>query len=225
MSEEHKDTFARRIATLSLVVAFASVIVPYIQQEMLFKKQQQEDLNVILNSSVNGPIKITDHNFGHMGYVVQVPWSLTVSNNGNRQLSIVKKRLSCGNEPNSQFYTGIDGGIFSKDYTPVQLPIKLEEGESQSFYIYVGTLVPKHVYELLKKLNNGNPVMDRDAMKALGEKGIDIYGNSVEYRSYNGDQFSISFKESGKALRHWLVLSTGRGNEFFSSASKYKIVQ
>jgi len=225
MSNDHKDKFARRIAICSLIVALASVIVPYVQQKMLFEKQQQENLNIILSPTVNGPLALTDNNFGEMGYVVQMPWELTVSNNGNRQLSIIKKRVSCGNEPDSQFYTGIDGGIFFKDYTPVQLPIKLEAGESQSFYIYVGTLVPQHVYDLLKNLNNGNPVMDRDAMKALGKKGIDIYGNNVEYHSYENDTFAISFKESSKAPKHWVVLGTGRGNIFFSSASKYEIVQ
>jgi len=122
MSDDHKDSFARRIAILSLLIALASVIIPYIQQEMLFNKQQQENLNIILSSTVNGPQVITDHNFGEMGYVIQMPWSLTVSNSGNRQLSIIKKRVSSGEGPDSNYYTGIDGGIFTKDYVPIQLP-------------------------------------------------------------------------------------------------------
>ncbi|MEJ1386244.1 MAG: hypothetical protein RPV21_18050 [Candidatus Sedimenticola sp. (ex Thyasira tokunagai)] len=223
MSSDQQDKFARVTSILALLIALGAVAVPYWQQSSQFEAQQRENLNVLLNSTVNGPLRLTGHNFGEMGQVVQMPWKLIVSNTGNRQLSIINKRISFGETPDSQYYTGIDGGIFTQGYKPIDLPIKLEAGESQSYYIYVGAIVPAKVYEILYGLNEGKPVMDREAMKALGEEGIDIYGNPVKYLDHGNDKFLIEFKSVDKSPTFWVNLFTGGGNRFYGAAAKYSI--
>lgn len=223
MSTDQHDKFARVTSILALLIALSAIVIPYWQQSSQFEAQQRENLNVLLNPTVNGPVKLTGHNYGEMGKVIQMPWKLTISNTGNRQLSIINKRISLGETPDSQYYTGIDGGLFTQGYQPIELPIKLEPGESQSYYIYVGAMVPARVYEILYKLNEGKPVMDRVAMKALGYEGIDIYGNPVKYQDHGNDQFLIEFKSSDKSPTFWLDLLTGGGNRFYGAAAKYSM--
>lgn len=221
MGSGTKDNFARTMGVLSFIVALAAVIVPYFQQKSHLENLQQEELKVILNPAVDGPLILTSHDYGEQGRVIQMPWQLTISNTGNRQLSIISKRLSRGETPDSVFYTGIDGGIVTEDFKPLKLPLKLESGESKSYYLYVGTMVPKQVFEILYNINEGKPVSDRAAMKVLGEHGMDIYGNKVEYHGNENGKVSIIFKEADKSPTFWLRLSTGKGNNFFASGAKY----
>ena len=48
----------------------------------------------------------------------------------------------------------------------------------------------------MHKLKNGSSVTDRDAMKALGKAGIDIFGNPVIYQDHENGKFLIEFKSS-----------------------------
>lgn len=159
-----------------------------------------------------------------MGTVVQIPWKLTISNTCNRTLSIIDKQVSLGDKPDSTYFSGIDGGLYSLNNEPVTLPIKLEPGDSQSYLIFVGCMIPQKAFDIIYKVRNGNPVMDRDAMKALGRNGIDIFGNPVEFKEYEGDNFSIKFHSSEKAPTYWISLFTGAGNRFAVSASKFQNV-
>jgi len=224
MSNDSKDRFARVTSILALFVALVAVVVPYIQQSKQFEAQQTESLNVILNPAVNGPLLLTDHNYGDMGQVVQMPWELTISNTSNRQLSIINKRISVGDSPDSQYYTGIDGGIYTLDYQRTDLPIKLEAGESKVYYIYVGAMIPKVPFEIMHKLNAGNSVTDRDAMRALGKAGIDIYGRPVKYQDHGDDTFMIEFNPSDTSPIFWINLYTGNGNRFYGAAAKYGLI-
>ena len=216
--------FARTTAVLSMVVALIAVFVPYFQQQNHFDTQQKEELKVILNPSTNGPILLTDQNYGKLGMLIQMPWELTVSNVSNRRISIVRKTISKGDAPDSTFYSGIDGGLLSSDYNKIELPINLESGDSKLYILYVGALVPSKVYKTLSSINKGQPVLDRDAMKALGKIGIDIFGNSVEYHEFEGGEFSIQFNNHEKSPTFWVRLTTGNGNNFYKSAAKYGFV-
>jgi len=221
LSNNSKDNFARITSILALLIALATVVMPFVQQSQQFKTQQTEALNVILHPTVNGPIKLTGSDFGDKGVLVEMPWELTISNTGNRKLSIIEKRLSVGESPGISYYSGIDGGLFTSDFQPINLPLTLDSGESRVLLIYVGTLIPKNVFEILRTLNDGRSVTDRDALKALGKKNIDIYGNPVKFRDHGNANFSISFPSANKAPAYWIRLSTGRGNVFFGSATKY----
>ncbi|MCG8085307.1 MAG: hypothetical protein JAZ13_06295 [Candidatus Thiodiazotropha taylori] len=221
VNENRHDNFARLTALLSLAVAIAAIAVPYFQQSQIQKSQSYEELRVILNPNTNGPILLKGSNFGKMGRLIQMPWQLIISNNSLRTTSILETSLSTGSEPGSTYYSGISGGIVDANYDPVEMPLVLEAGVSKSLYIYVGALVPSHVYETLDKINEGNPILDREAMKELGANGIDIYGNRVEYKAFEAGNFIIKYLEPEKSPKFWLRLSTGQGNNFFATASKY----
>lgn len=224
MSNKSTDIFARVTSILALFFALLAVIVPYIQQSKQFQALQKESLKILLNSAVNRPLLLTNYNFGDMGKVIQMPWKVTISNTGNRQLSIIDKRVSVGDTPDFRSYTGIDGGIFTLENQPVSFPIKLESGESQVYYLNVGALIPSKSYDIIHKINDGNPVSDRDAMIALGKAGIDMYGNPVEFKDNGESGVSIKFNSSGDSPTFWLSLFTGNSNRFNGVASKYNLL-
>ena len=116
---------------------------------------------------------------------MQVPWELTLSNTGNRKLSIVQYDVSMGPYPGAQFYSGIDGGMMGQDGEAVDLPIVLEPGESHFLAIYVGLLVPRSVYAALSSSNNRKSATTIfEAIKVLGKLGLDLYGNRINFTEF-----------------------------------------
>jgi hypothetical protein len=116
------DKFARAIAIISLLVAIATFALPYIETRRQFQVLQTEVLTVRLNPHVDGPFRITDHNFGLGGRVVQVPWQLILSNTRNQKLSLTEYSIRSRGSPSSSsslLYTGMNGGMFHPNQKPV----------------------------------------------------------------------------------------------------------
>ncbi|MEW6715067.1 MAG: hypothetical protein AB1306_08270 [Nitrospirota bacterium] len=231
MSNNSSDNFARITAIVSLILAIIAISVPFFQQKSAlqtqkeqFEELQKEDLSVQLDPYVTGELRLTDIQLGPLGHVVQIPWKLTVSNIGNRQLSITEHLITRGDSPTSMQYTGIDGGFLDRKSRPVEFPVKLEPGESETYYVFVGITVSQEIYDILASLNASKQLTDRNATKELGRKGIDIYGNSVEYKEYENGKFTYFATDKGKAQRFWLQLTTGRDNIFYATAMKYEPV-
>lgn len=224
MSNEKTDNFARGVAIVSLVVAIAAVAIPYLEQRRQFQVLQTEDLDVRLNPHTDGPLRITDNNFGPMGHLVQIPWRLSLSNTGNQKLSITEYFVTTGATPNSTSYSGIDGGMLQSDQKPLDLPLTLDPGESRSIVLFVGILVPPPVYEVLTSLKEPGLRTVGNANKALGKRGIDLYGNKVSYTEYAPGS-SVRTVEPGnqKSPRFWYKAVTGRGNVFLTTATAYEI--
>ncbi len=229
MSNQHTDNFARIIAIVSLIIAILAVVVPFSQQLYIQKKQnkqfeqlQKEDLSLNLSPYVDGTMKITEINLGTMGHVVQVPWKLIISNNGNRNLSIVSFDVRRGELEGNMFYTGINGGVFTQAKTPEPLPINLEAGESKILIVNIGITVPTLVYDILVSNGKENILTDGIATKILGRKGVDLYGNKVEFREYDQESYSLTIEETEKAQRIWIEFVTGRNNKFITQAKKYE---
>ena len=170
MSDTKTDSFARGVAIVSLFVAIAAVALPYFEQRRQFQVLQTEELAVRLNPHTDGPIRISDKNFGPMGRLVQVPWGLTLSNTGNQKLSITRYSVTTGASPNSTYYTGIDGGMLQSDQKPLDLPLTLEPGESRSLVLFIGILVPQSVYEVLSSLKEPSLRTVVNAGDALGKR-------------------------------------------------------
>ena len=158
---------------------------------------------------------------GSYGNVVQLPWKITLSNTGNRQLSVTEYGITRGDSPESIQYSGIDGGLVSNKSEPIVLPITLAAGESRTFYILVGITVSQDAYETLASISE-TPVTDRTATKKLAAKGIDYYGNEVEYTEYEDGSFHFAVSDVQKAQRFWIRFETGQGNAFYASAMKYE---
>lgn len=221
--EKSTDKFARGIAMVSLLVAIAAVVVPYMEQRRQFQVLQNEDLAVRLNPYTDGPFHITDNNFGPMGRLVQFPWQLTFSNTGNQKLSIIKYSITTGISPNSTFYTGIDGGMFHADQKPVDLPLTLEPGESRLFVVLVGILVPSKVHEVLSSMEDPKSRTVSHATTVLAKQGLDLYGNKVHYQEYAGGGYMLTVeKENQKSPTFWYQAVSGRGNVFLTSAAAYE---
>lgn len=216
--EKSADRIARGVAIFSLIVAIAAVVIPFIQQRSQFQVLQNEELFVQLNSSTNGPVRITEISFGALGYVVQMPWQITLSNTGYQNLSISKYSITVGASPNSTYYSGIDGGMFDSDQQRIDLPITLEPGESRSFVVLVGVIVPPRVHEVLSSAQGSLS----EAMTVLAEQGTDLYGNEVIYQEFEGGNYLITVeKEIDKSPAYWYEVVTGRGNVFLTSETAY----
>lgn len=179
-----------------------------------------EELALHLNPSVEGVFRITEHNFGPSGHVVQVPWRLTLSNTGSQTLSVTERTITTGGSAGSTWYTGIDGGMFQSDQKPVELPIKLEPGESRAFIVLVGVLVPPKVLAALSSLDDPKSRTVSAATRALGKEGLDLYGNQVSYREYGGGAI-FEVRREQNAPTFWYQVKTGRGKEFVTSAASY----
>lgn len=217
------DNFARLTSILSLIVAIAAVVVPYIQ----YRQEQEESVSINVNlHNIKEQVKLTKYNFVELGgRVVQVPSELVISNTANRKLSIVSYSISTGETQNSQYYSGIDGGIYDDKGKKVQLPIILEPGDSKILQIYIGIVVPPKVFDILSTLKLKPSLSSQQTFLTLARNKLDIYGNRVEFEEYPGGAYSWSIdnKLRQKSPRYWLQFTTGRGNSFVTSASEYEI--
>ena len=216
------DKFARWVAVISLVVAIASVAVPYVEQRSQFQVMQREELSIQLNPYTDGPIRVTNDNFGPMGRVVQIPWQVTLSNTGNQKLSITNYSIRSGDSPNSTYYTGIDGGMLGSDLKPVALPISLDPGESRIYLLMIGILVPPNVNKILSSIGDPKARTMHHVEKVLAMNGIDIFGHKVTYQTSSGGGYSIRFDNSQiDSPTFWYRVTTGRGTAFSASAAEY----
>jgi hypothetical protein len=220
MSSANKDSFARAISLLSLIIAIAAIYIPYYQQE----KQHKENLIILFNPGLAvGDIILTNYSFKDLGRVIQIPWQLTISNSGHNRLSIVEYQLSMGVKAGSVLFKGLDGGIKNKDWQDEKMPITLDGGESKTFAIYVGVQANKEVYDILKSMSqNSDRISYKRAFRELAKKGYDFYGNKVWFKEYRDDSYELMVKNEHPASPMvWIELLTGRGNKFYSNGSNY----
>jgi hypothetical protein len=217
------DKFARGIALVSLLVAIAAIAVPYIEQRRQFRVLQTEQLAIHLNPHADGPFRITKHNFGPMGRVVQFPWQVTLANTGNQKLSITEYSITSGIRPDTTFYSGIDGGMLKPNQDSVDLPLTLDPGESRQFVVLIGIMVTPKVHDILASIKDPKLRTVGYATKALARRGLDIYGNEVTYREYVGGAYQLTVaKENQKSPTFWYRAVSGRGNVFLASAATYE---
>lgn len=231
MDDSNKpDKLARAMAVLSLLVAISTAIVSYVQQNSALEEQrrqfqvlQKEDLAIRLNPHAEGRMELTGRRFGSAGTLVRSFWGLTLSNTGNQKLSLTQYRISTGASPDAYFYSGIDGGLLAADSTIEKLPIILEPGESRVLLLNIGFLVPDEVYSVLSALKKSD-LLSADAVRVeLARKGLDLYGNKVEFQEFPGGGVVISVDaHNQKSPTIWLQITTGRGNTFTASAATYQ---
>lgn len=227
----NSDKFARIMAVISLAVAICAILVAYLQQTYALDEQkrqfqilQKEDLTVRLNPHVDGSIRITSHDLGSLGRVVQIPWEVSFSNTGNQKLSLMQYSMSTGPSPDFTSYSGIDGGIMTADQKTVKLPLLLEPGESRSFVIYVGILVTPNVYDAISIKSSSNVRTNSSLKLALAKQGMDLYGNHVDYQEFPGGEYKMTIdNENQKSPTFWCKVITGRGNVFLTSTTEYRL--
>lgn len=224
------DNFARAMAALSLLVAIATAIVSCVQQDSALEEQrrqfqvlQKENLAVRLNPYVEGRTTLTGKRFGSAGTLVRSSWGLTLSNTGNQKLSLTQYRISTGASPGALVYTGIDGGLSTDDGTAEKLPIVLEPGESRALLLDIGFLVPAEVYSALSSIEKPELLSAESVRIELARRGLDLYGNTVQFKEFPGGGASITANSSNqKSPTIWLQITTGRGNTFTISGAPYQ---
>jgi hypothetical protein len=225
MAQPSGDWIARGTAIFSLIVSICAAGISYLnfsQQKHQFEVLQSEELLIQPNPRAAGPFRLTNVNFGEMGQVVQFPWKLLLTNSGNQKLSVVRYEITSGSTPDETFYTGIDGGIATADNTPVGFPFTLETGESRAFVVLVGIRVPPDVYNTLSVVDDPKEKTADQATIILARKGLDIYGNKVQFTETPGAGFALEIDPANqKSPRYWFKVVTGRGNAFAASASTY----
>jgi hypothetical protein len=190
------------------------------EQKQQFRLTQSEQVVVTLNPHAEGPFRFTNIKLAGTE-VVQFPWKLQIANTGNQKLSIINYQISGREEPGSTLYSGMDGGIFSEQGEPVRFPLILETGDSRALVAMIGVRVSGAVTDVLSSLDPAARNTSAATM-ALGKRGLDLYGNSVEFEEYGGGTYTLSVApENQRAPRFWFVATTGRGNPFAASASFY----
>ncbi len=211
------------IALLSLIVAIAALGHTFWQSW----KHEKEELIIRVDSIVeNAPIRLSSIDFGEEGQVVHLPFRMSVTNSGNRNLSLIEHRIFqlVGEGPieeNKRYYAGIDGGLFNLNGTKAKIPISISQGKNIAYITYVGVLVNKDVIETLEPYQD--QALSRRAMsKILGRKGLDIYGNTIEYHEDSDGTFSYKVKDSATRIPVFVFQwKTGKGKKFVSLGGDY----
>lgn len=120
--------------------------------------------------------------------LVSAYWRIVLSNNGEKNLSIVQSKVT--QIPNSVsgavYYSGLDQGMYKcgEKFVPIDIsvtPIKLEPGDAETLCIKVGLLMDPQSYDLaMSKFGNEGIDDIMDLNKYLWSQGVDIYGNNIE---------------------------------------------
>jgi hypothetical protein len=226
------DPVARITAIGSLFVSICTGVVGYLnynQQQLAYQEQikqfaklQDEELDLKVDPHSNGLFRITGIELGDFGRVIQFPWKLQISNTGNQRVTIVIYKLCEGSEPDSKFYSGIDGGMITNELNTVSLPLTVEARESKTLYLMIGILVPKVVFQALSSIQDPKKRTTDQSTMVLGRLGIDLYGNTVDFKEFGANTFTLSVaEENQRAPKYWYVAITGLGRQFVTSASAY----
>lgn len=209
--DKNKLNWSNLFALLALVVSAVALGISWSES----KKNDREELIVRASPRVVGlPVRISSTSLGDRGYVVHIPYQITVSNVGRRDTSIISHECI---ETDGGFYSGINGGLFDSTGQPMHLPINISSGETKDFIFYLGTLVPSHVKELLQKQESSR-LTRRDVLKVLGKSGVGLYGQKVEYKEFGDGAFSVSLSGSSdqQLPTYFSKWKTGSGDRFFT---------
>ncbi len=212
-----KDNVAIITSILSLLVAVGVMLFSIWQ----YRQGQVEELSLDINPYINeGAIRLTNHDLGEFGKVIQVPWQLIITNTGSRKLSVVKYRShqvgKTGEKYNGEsFYSGVDGGLYNTNGEPIIFPLILEGGDSSILNAYVGLRADPGSYEILKNKFNRQDCEMADAMVVLGRAKKDIYGNKTTLYELEDDSFHFVVDPKNKKTSTFIFeIQTGRGNQF-----------
>jgi len=226
MSEHRRwtqDRIAIWVSLLSLLMSVVAVVFSGVQlseDKRQFRIVQSEQLHIAVDANTDGPIRVV-----RAGQVVQLPWAVTLSNTGNQKLSVTDLSMSKKKDEQSATvaYSGMNGGFFRRDLSPLEYPLTLEPGDSQRYVAMVGVLVPQSVSEVLLDLEDSKLEMD-SASLALAKQGLDVYGNAVTYSELGSEASVISVDQGEGSFPTFRFRAvTGRGNVFESSGSAYRL--
>lgn len=212
------DWFARITAVLSLLVALAAVVVPYIQGE----KDKQEHLSVVARPEEPSVLRLSADE--SKSRAVQVPWILTLSNTGKTKLSVLSYRVAQLRQGGKMFFSGLDGGVTDRENKTVLFPIALDGGESISVRLHLGFVPTLETQKILRDMFlSGGALDSHKTFLAFAEKGITIYGGKTSMVKYEGGGYAVTIDPStaSEAPTYSITFLTGRKQEFSAICSPY----
>lgn len=122
--------------------------------------------------------------------LIGVQWQGLLSNVGSVPIAIVRYQLEKSDRGGNMVYTGMDQGLFDQNGSQLRLPVNIAPGQSISFRLRTGILIPPEVYTNMPKVSDPKkPLKMKSLWLPLGRKGLDFWGNSVRVVEYGKDDF------------------------------------
>ena len=214
--ESNTDWFARIVAVLGLLLACASIVVPYLRD----KTDSQEAINITAKLETGGGVlKLSDRLEG--SWPIQIPWIFTISNAGKVTFSITSYSVQkLEDNGGLSYFSGLDGGLTNSENRQVQIPFTLNSGESKSFRLHLGFLPEQEVVDILRNLYDKiGPVEYQSGFNTLAKQGLTFYGGEAIYREFEGGGTLISIESFEKDPVYQVTFGTGRGNSFSINTS------
>lgn len=207
------------VSLASLAIAIASFYVSYQTKQLTMEEYISGKIEIPfgnINIDLSGPNLPSGTRIG-------VPFKFTLSNTGNRKLSIVKYDIFASSELGGKmWYSGIDGGLRDENGKPLQLPLTIDTGESRFGFVDIGILADSNAIKLLKSNTTALKITRRDMDKILANNGIDVFGNPVVLEKY-GD-VGISITGPGQNYKEQIltvIFQTGKGTTLPLTATWY----
>ncbi|ADZ90933.1 hypothetical protein GV054_08295 [Marinomonas mediterranea] len=205
------DWFARVVAVLGLVLACASIVLPYVKDI----SDSQEAINITAKPESGGGILRLSGNLEN-SRAIQIPWVFTISNTGKVTFSITSYTVhKLEGNGGVSYFSGLDGGLTDSMNRPVAIPFTLNPGESESFRLHLGYVPEQKVEDILRNLfEKIGPVEYQSAFHTLAKQGLTFYGGDAVYREFEDGNTLISIESFDKDPVYQVSFGTGRGNSF-----------
>jgi hypothetical protein len=111
--------------------------------------------------------------------IVDIPWSLTISNIGNRKISIVRYEFWEENLVGKRVELFYDG-LFDANGRRVVEPIVLDAGESIRRDVRIGFALKANAADkVYRTFRSGEKIGAREMAVVLGKVGLDLYGRPL----------------------------------------------
>lgn len=127
---------------------------------------------------VDQPTKIRD--FAGTG-IMSLHWELVLSNNGDRDLSVIDYDVLQVLKKGPISYTDLRQGIYFLQDTklqPVKFPMVIPAGHSSALFIRLGVMIDDKAYAMIKDEFDGKqPQNASSIIDFLRSREIDVYGN------------------------------------------------
>ncbi|WP_159097511.1 hypothetical protein [Stenotrophomonas sp. SAU14A_NAIMI4_5] len=236
VSERKSSIAPLLLSSFALLVSLAGVFL----QWRADVAQRREVVNLwVKPRSESQFIRLSD--FGAGGGLLETEGALTVANNGGIAVAITGFDIKTlpsdsvdssdlgndlrdlGNVAASKsvgkaygFFVGLNGGLRGKDGSVVALPIVLAPGEAKVFFVRVGLMVSRPVYDKLVAIDRRVPRERDRILNALYDEGLDSHGNPVKVGQLGGSGRFIEFAahDDPRMPLYSFDISTARGGEF-----------
>jgi hypothetical protein len=185
---------------------------------------EREDVK-ILGGSIQQDGTFLLINTGNPKFPIILPtrWDFVVANNGPKNVSLLSYELKQMHDGSSDWFTGLDRGIFDSNNSRVEFPLVIDAGKSVRFAVEIGVPVDPKAHALVSK-HEGEPFRTiQEALRYLAKNHTDLFGNSVE-PVLDGERVTgFSVKPSSIEPVFILRFESTRGGKFWDAVFWYRV--